>query len=140
MPPLEDSEAARFAALQEFSAFHATSDAWAMQMQRYFARMPRREVSPSFASSRSDNLSDADWMSCASEPYLEQCRVEESQWRRAMASELDQWLSGGEDEGQHEEEEEEEEEEEATGEAIDGPEQRSPPATIPKKRPGLRFF
>jgi hypothetical protein len=126
MPPLEDSEPARIAALQEFSAFHATSDAWATQMQRYFARMPKREVSPSFASSRSDNLSDADYASVGEpEPWFEPCIG------------CQQLSRGGAEEGQHEEEEEEEE---ATGEATDEPEQRSPPATTPKKRSGLLFF
>ncbi len=41
----------------------------------------------------------------------------------------DQQSHGGADEGM--------EDEEATGEATDEPEQRSPPATTPKKRPGL---
>jgi len=41
----------------------------------------------------------------------------------------DQQRHGGAEEGM--------EDEEATGEATDEPEQRSPPATTPKKRPGL---
>ena len=41
----------------------------------------------------------------------------------------DQQSHGGAEEGM--------EDEEATGEATDEPEQRSPPATTPKKRPGL---
>ena len=49
----------------------------------------------------------------------------------------DQLSHGGAEEGHYEEEDEEMEDEEATGEATDEPEQRSPPATTPKKRPGL---
>jgi len=106
MPPLEDFEPARIATLQEVIAFHATSDV----------------SPPSFASSRSDNLSDADYVSDEPEPWFEPCIG------------CQQLSSGGAEEGQHEEEEEEEE---ATGEATEEPEQRSPPATTQKKRPGL---
>ena len=59
----------------------------------------------------------------------------------SSASEEDEEIAdeeGGEE--CHCEEDEEMTNEEATGEASDDPEQRSPPATIPKKRPGLRLF
>ena len=59
----------------------------------------------------------------------------------SSASEGDEEIAGEEGgEECHYEEDEEMADEEATGEASDDSEQRSPPATISKKRPGLRFF